>query len=136
MALQEITAVMMETARKGMWKATNQQLNHLAQLHTDLVKEFGASGSGFAGSNIKLQDFIAQKTTEVQAVEYKQQLQKMKNGDVVSLEEQNGTVLKKQEMVQQENGEKNSLSALWVISIVLVCFIGLLVLLRYKRKQQ
>ncbi len=136
MALQEITAVMMETARKGMWKATNQQLNHLAQLHTDLVKEFGASGSGFAGSNIKLQDFIAQKTTEVQAVEYKQQLEKMKNGGVVNLEEQNGTVLKKQEVVQQENGEKNSLSAFWVISIVLVCFIGLLVLLRYKRKQQ
>lgn len=25
-ALQEITAVMMETARKGMWKATDQQL--------------------------------------------------------------------------------------------------------------
>ena len=134
--LQEITAVMMETARKGMWKATNQQLSRLAQLHTDLVKEFGASGSGFAGSNIKLQDFIAQKSPKVQAVEYKQQLEKMKNGDVVSIEEQNGTVLKKQEVVQQENGEKNSLSAFWVISIVLVCFIGLLVLLRYKRKQQ
>ena len=40
-ALQEITAVMLETARKGMWHASEQQLSTLAALHTDLVREFG-----------------------------------------------------------------------------------------------
>lgn len=40
-ALQEITAVMLETARKGMWKASEQQTWYPANLHTDLVKEFG-----------------------------------------------------------------------------------------------
>lgn len=30
-ALQEITAVMLETARKGMWKASEQQLNTLGE---------------------------------------------------------------------------------------------------------
>ena len=48
-ALQEITAVMLETARKGMWEASEQQISTLANLHTDLVKEFGSAGSGFAG---------------------------------------------------------------------------------------
>ena len=52
-ALQEITAVMLETARKGMWKASEQQLNTLASLHTELVEEFGSTGSGFSGGNAK-----------------------------------------------------------------------------------
>lgn len=36
-ALQEVTAVMMETARKGYWKASPEQLSNIAKLHTDLV---------------------------------------------------------------------------------------------------
>ena len=50
---------MLETARKGMWKASEQQLNTLATLHTELVEEFGSTGSGFSGGNAKLQEFIA-----------------------------------------------------------------------------
>lgn len=134
-AMQEITAVMMETARKGMWNASEQQLSTLAELHTTLVNEFGASGSGFAGSNVKLQDFIAQRTTPTQIGEYRHQLNKMKTGDVVNVDSQNGMVLKKDLASQQENGEKNSLSGFWVISIVLISFVALLFLLRKKRKQ-
>ena len=50
-ALQEVTAVMMETARKGYWKASPEQLSNIAKLHTDLVRQFGPSGSGFTGDN-------------------------------------------------------------------------------------
>lgn len=35
-ALEEITAVMLETARKGMWKASPEQLSTLAQRHSEL----------------------------------------------------------------------------------------------------
>jgi len=42
-----------------MWEASEQQISTLANLHTDLVKEFGSAGSGFAGGNAKLQDYIA-----------------------------------------------------------------------------
>ncbi|GHU62813.1 protoporphyrin IX magnesium chelatase [Bacteroidia bacterium] len=133
-AMQEITAVMMETARKGMWKASEQQLADIAQLHTDLVKEFGASGAGFSGSNAKLQDFIAQKTDLQSAGEYRQQLQKMKTADASSDIQKDGTVLKKESISQLENGEKNSLNGIVTVGMILVGFVGLLVVLRKKRK--
>jgi len=134
-AMQEITAVMMETARKGMWKASEQQLADIAKLHTDLVKEFGASGSGFSGSNVKLQDFIAQKSTPENSAEYKQQLQKMKTANESSEINKNGTVLRKDSMNPSENGEENSLNGMVVVGVVLLAFIVLLILLRKKRKK-
>lgn len=133
-AMQEITAVMLETARKGMWKASEQQLADIARLHTDLVKEFGASGSGFAGSNVKLQDYIAQKTAPESAIEYKQQLQKMKTADASSDINKNGTVLKKEGVLQSDNGEENSLNGMMVVGIVLLAFVVLMVILKKKRK--
>ncbi|HMM01839.1 MULTISPECIES: cobaltochelatase subunit CobN [unclassified Dysgonomonas] len=133
-AMQEITAVMMETARKGMWKASEQQLADVAKLHTDLVNEFGATGSGFSGSNAKLQDFIAQKSTPENATGYKQQLQRMKTADASSEINKNGTVLKKDSVNQSDNGEENSLNGIIVVAVVLVAFLILLFILRKKRK--
>ncbi len=133
-AMQEITAVMLETARKGMWKASEQQLADVAKLHTDLVNEFGATGSGFSGSNAKLQDFIAQKSTPENAAGYKQQLQKMKTADASSDINKSGTVLKKDSMSQSDNGEENSLNSIIVVAVVLLAFLALLFILRKKRK--
>jgi cobaltochelatase CobN len=130
-ALQEITAVMLETARKGMWKASEQQLSDIAQLHTTLVKEFGPSGTGFAGGNAKLQDFIAQKTDAQSVNEYKQQIQQMKSSTDINT---NGRVLKKEELGQTQTGERNSLNGLFIVSAVLVVFVLLLIVLRKKRK--
>ncbi len=132
-AMQEITAVMLETARKGMWKASEQQLADVAKLHTDLVNEFGATGSGFSGSNAKLQDFIAQKSTPENAAGYKQQLQKMKTADASSDINKSGTVLKKDSMSQSDNGEENSLNGIIVVAVVLLAFLALLFVLRKKR---
>ncbi len=132
-AMQEITAVMMETARKGMWKASEQQLSDIAKVHTDLVKEFGPSGSGFSGDNVKLQDFIAKKVSPETAQAYNQQIRQMKTGNT-SVEAKNGTVLKKDELGQEPQGEKNSLNGLIIVSVVLVAFVVLLFVLRKKRK--
>lgn len=134
-AMQEITAVMMETARKGMWKATDRQLADIAQVHTDLVREFGASGSGFAGSNAKLQDFISQKSAPANAAAYRQQLQKMKVADAPATADKSGTVLKKETVSQTAEGQKDSLNGVAVVSIVLAAFVLLLIVLRKKRKR-
>lgn len=136
-AMQEITAVMLETARKGMWKASDKQLSDVAQLHTNLVKEFGASSSGFAGSNVKLQDFIAQKTSPESVAEYKEQIQQMKTANAAMGESsKKGTVLKKDSVTSAQNEEsKNSLNGVLIVSVVLVAFVVLLVLLRRKRKK-
>lgn len=134
-ALQEITAVMMETARKGMWKVSDQQLTDVAQLHTDLVKEFGSNASGFSGDNSKLQDFISKKVSADDAKVYNQQLQQMKTANASSDAAKNGMVLKKDQVAGQgEQGEKNSLNGIMVVGIVLLAFVVLLVILKKKRK--
>ncbi len=132
-ALQEISAVMLETARKGMWKASDEQLHTLATLHTTLVKEFGPNGSGFSGGNVQLQDFIAQKTDPENATQYKQQLQQMKQAVTVDNSER-GTILKKEEIIRNEQNSENRFNGLLISGIILVAFIGILTVLRKKRK--
>ncbi len=58
-SLQEITAVMLETARKGFWDASNEQRRELARLHAELIETHGAGCSGFVCGNEPLQQFIA-----------------------------------------------------------------------------
>ena len=69
-ALQEMTAVMLESARKGMWHATDVQLREVAELHTRLVSEHAAGCSGFICDNAKLRDFIASKVDKEAAESY------------------------------------------------------------------
>ena len=70
-ALQEMTAVMLETARKGLWEATAQQLAVLAELHTRLVEEFEAGCSGFVCDNAALASFIAEQAPAELAASYR-----------------------------------------------------------------
>ncbi|WP_298653048.1 cobaltochelatase subunit CobN [uncultured Proteiniphilum sp.] len=133
--LQEVTAIMMETARKGMWKATPEQLADIAKLHTDLVKEFGSTGSGFAGGNVKLQDYIAQNIAPSDAQVYNRQLSAMKTAGADARVTPAGTVLKKEQVGEIENGEKNTLNGILVAAVVLVVFVILLLILRRKRKE-
>lgn len=132
-AMQEITAVMLETARKGMWEATEQQLADLANLHTDLVKEFGSRGAGFSASNAKLQDFIAQKLPQQQATEYRQQLQKMQTASE-PVNTDDAMVLKKEELANGDTAEKTSLNGIIIVSVVLAAFVALLLVIRKRRK--
>lgn len=134
-AMQEITAVMLETARKGMWNATDKQLADIAELHTELVKEFGASGSGFSGSNLKLQEFIAQKTNTENVAAYKKELQKMTSSSDSKTIDKEGMVLRKDTSNLSEQSEKSSLNGIYIVGAVLIIFIGLLVILKKKRKK-
>jgi cobaltochelatase CobN len=124
---------MLETARKGMWKATEQQLSDVASLHTELVKDFGSAASGFAGGNAKLQDYIAQKVDNASASEYKKELQKMKTAASADATNK-GMVLKKDEINPQENSETNVLNGVVVGVVIIGLFVGLLLVLRRKRK--
>ena len=69
-ALEEITAVMLETARKGMWDASDEQLATLAELHTEIVSRYRPSCSGFVCNNAKLRDYIAGKVDKHTAADY------------------------------------------------------------------
>jgi cobaltochelatase CobN len=57
-ALQDMTSVMLETARKGYWTPSEEVLQRLAQVHAELVAKFGAGCSYETCGNRKLQEFL------------------------------------------------------------------------------
>ena len=136
-ALQEVTAVMMETARKGYWKASLEQLSNIAKLHTDLVRQFGPSSSGFTGDNAKLQQFIASQVDAQTAANYNKELKQMKQATLDGEATKGGMVLKKQssDAVQGAQEEQNSLNGGLITGIVLVAFVVMLLILKKKRKK-
>ena len=131
-ALEEMTAVMMETARKGMWKATDQQLADIAKLHTELVNKHKPSCSGFVCDNAKLREYIASKTDEQTATEYKQNIKEIREASVSA--DKKGMVMKKEEL-NKDNGVTTVLSNLVVAVIVVAAIVVLVLLVRHRRKK-
>ena len=60
-ALQAMTAVLLESARKGYWQATADQLRTTATLHADVTHHEGAACTEFVCDNDRLQEFVAQQ---------------------------------------------------------------------------
>ena len=130
-ALQQITAVMLETVRKGMWKATPQQVADIAKLHVDLVKKYKPSGSAFVTDNAKLRNFIASKVEAKQGKEYEQQIDKMRNA---AANDDKGTVMKREDMSQQVEKRAPLLSKGLLVGGAVVLLVALLVFVVRKRR--
>ncbi len=130
-ALQEMTAVMMETARKGMWNASAEQLKAIAELHTKLVDKYKPSCSGAVCNNAKLREFIASKTLPDAARRYEQQIRDVREA---SLTENKGTVLKKEEMNASDK-TRTIVSNTAVTVLVLVAITALVWTVRRHRKK-
>jgi cobaltochelatase CobN len=92
-ALQEMTAVMLETARKGYWKPDDVRLREVAQLHARLVGRFGASGTEFVNNNQALRAFIGQQLAPVDRRPYEDALQRSNEGTTIAVDK--GLVLRK-----------------------------------------
>ena len=139
-ALQEITAVMLETARKGMWKATEQQIKDITNLHTELVKEFKPSCSGFVCDNAKLRDFISANSAAQSAQEYKQSIDNVRNAPAETPADDNkGVVLKKDEksnVANNASNESDNNSPVYTIIIAVTILMVLIVALLVYRKRR
>lgn len=130
-ALQQITAVMLETVRKGMWKATPQQVADIAKLHVELVKKYKPSGSAFVTDNAKLRNFIASKVEAKQGKEYEQQIDKMRNA---AANADKGTVMKREDMSQQVEKRAPLLSKGLLVGGAVLLLVALLVFVVRKRR--
>lgn len=130
-ALQQITAVMLETVRKGMWKATPQQVADIAKLHVDLVKKYKPSGSAFVTDNAKLRSFIASKVEAKQGKEYQQQIDKIRNA---AANADKGTVMKREDMSQQVEKRAPLLSKGLLVGGAVLLLVALLVFVVRKRR--
>ncbi len=95
-ALQEMSGVMLETARKGLWQASEEQLVELATIHAEMVAEYEAGCGNFTCGNEALQSFIVDQLAQNQSLltEYQTQM-------TAALSDSNqgqGVVLKRQEV--------------------------------------
>ena len=128
-ALQEMTAVMMESARKGMWKATAEQLKDVAQLHGELVKDHTAGCSGFICDNQKLREFIAQNLTPEAADSYKKEIKAAREVALDETQQENNVVLKKDEQQAQKQRQNEQASPEEKANYTLYYVLGALVVL-------
>ena len=133
-ALMEMTAVMMESARKGMWKATPQQLKDIAKLHTEIVNKYKPSCSGFVCDNAKLRNYIASKTDAASAKEYQQNVEQIRDAEAAKNSSDKGMVMKKETLNEEAQKTTTVVSGIVVGVIVIVAFVMLAILIRRRRK--
>lgn len=133
-ALMEMTAVMMESARKGMWKATPQQLKDIAKLHTETVNKYKPSCSGFVCDNAKLRNYIASKTDAASAKKYQQNVEQIRDAEAAKNSSDKGMVMKKETLNEEAQKTTTVVSGIVVGVIVIVAFVMLAILIRRRRK--
>lgn len=131
-ALQGISAIMLESARKGMWKASPDKVKALAKLHTELVAKYDAAGTEFVNDNQKLQQFIASKVSSAEAQAYKDRIDAARND-----KSGKGTVLKAEDAAPTSQlTSKGIASGVIVVVAIVVLAAGAIVLVRRRRNKQ
>lgn len=127
-ALEEMTAVMLESARKNMWKASQEQLEKVAELHTDLVKKHKPSCSGFVCNNAKLQQFIVSHASAEKASSYQKEIQQIREN------EGGKNIVMKKDTLQNTHESQVKINNAIVVAFVVVAFAFLFILIRRRRK--
>lgn len=131
-ALEEMTAVMLESARKGFWDATPEQVADVAGLHVSLVKEFAPSCSGFVCDNAALQDYIASALPEPSVSEYRSAVRQIREVSAGSAAD--GMVLKKDRLQEGVRERKVLINNLAVALLIVVILTGGGLLIRHRRR--
>ena len=132
--LEEITAVMMETIRKGMWKATPEQIAELARVHTETVNKYGAACSGFVCDNAKLKDFIASKADASAAAQYKQKIAEAREANLADKDAKSVVLEKDKQNAVDETADSTGRRMILIAAIALVVAIAAFLIIRRRRK--
>ena len=132
--LEEITAVMMETIRKGMWKATPEQIAELARVHTETVNKYGAACSGFVCDNAKLKDFIASKADASAAAQYKQKIAEAREANLADKDAKSVVLEKDKQNAIDETADSSGRHMILIAAIALVVAIAAFLIIRRRRK--
>ncbi len=132
-ALQEMTAVMMETARKGMWEASPEQVQALATLHAELIEKYEAGCSGFVCDNTKLRDYIAEQLPPEQRQSYEQKIKQ--SLEAPSESNENSMVLEKEVLRQASEEELPLIQRLnWGLILGGLLVLGIIAFLASRRR--
>jgi len=133
-ALQEMTAVMLETIRKGYWEADEGVIETVAELHARLVKDHGAGCSGFVCDNAKLRKMIAGAISHDLREPYQNAISESRVGEVQRQKE--GMKLEKQIMTLDDVRElvKENIHMVFFILVIVGVFSFAIVYGGYKQR--
>lgn len=131
-AFQAITAVMLESARKGYWKASEEQLKTTAALHAKITRDKGAACTEFVCDNVKLQAFVADQLDSKDKQTYNQN---MKSVHEAATTKGKDVVLKEQKLTPEQVTRKHKINGVIIGATVIAAFIGLVVLLKKRKKE-
>jgi cobaltochelatase CobN len=128
-ALQEMTATMMESARKGYWKADRKHLEATAQLHARLTERNGAPCTEFVCANSKLQEFTASNLDTESAKKYLNNIAK------ATAQSSDSRVLKEQRIDIQEAVTPDSpgVHVIVIVSVIILLIVGCAIIKRHKK---
>ncbi len=129
-AYQEMTSIMLETARKGMWKASDEQVKKLAQLSAELTRKYGADASDFFASNTQLQAFVQQKLPAAEQSDFRQAVQQLKDETTSG----KSIVMKKDSPANPAEDNPNGLRKMLFWGAILLLLGGALWLILHRRK--
>ncbi len=133
-ALQEMTAVMLETIRKGYWDAGEATRIQLAEFHAGLVRDHRPGCSGFVCGNGKLHEMVSSLLGDDSKKQYGSALGKVLSAPEKKPEVQ-GMKMKKEEMTPPapEDVLRSNLEAVIVASAVLLLLFAAIVIGKRRR---
>lgn len=127
-ALQEMTATMLESARKGFWKPNKEQLKNTASLNARITEQFGAPCTEFGCANSKLQTFIAQNLDGKTAERFHAEIAKATASKA-------GSKVLKEDILNKMSGVAERNISVTLIAVVACCIL-LAVFLLIARKRR
>lgn len=129
-AVQEVTAVMLESVRKGLWKADSKRVAELADVHAESVRKHGLSQGAMDFRNLKLRDYIQTKLPAQKAEMYRD---KIEHRDLSK--DDKSLVMKKEEIRGASHVESQSGDNALVVVIIAAIFaiVGAVVVVRRRK---
>ena len=116
-----------------LWKASDEQLKTSASLHAQITREKGAACTEFVCDNAKLQSFVADQLDNSEKQTY---TQNMKEVHEASATDGKDVVLKEHKLTSEQTVRKNRVNGVIAGSLVVITFIGLVVLLKRRKKNK
>lgn len=129
-ALQEMTATMLEAARKGYWKGDADKVEKTAEMHAELTKRHGAPCTEFVCGNAKLTHFVCMHLKGELAEDYNRQMREAR-GESEDLRVEDG------EISARKSGEisENVGDAVTAVSLVLLAVAAAIIIYFYTSRK-
>ncbi|NLR91478.1 cobaltochelatase subunit CobN [Flammeovirga agarivorans] len=134
-ALQEMTAVMLETVRKGYWKPSDAVKKDIAKLHAELIKDNKAGCSGFVCDNAKLREMIKGLLSDELKESYSQEIANVRTGETADNNSES-VVLKKEEIKTLSEIIQDNQKAIISLVIAILLFGGAITWGIVKRRRE